>query len=417
MIPKIIHYCWFGPSEMPMEQKEYIKYWKELHPDWKFKLWTEKNSPMKKQYLKNAFSERKWSNMSNYVRLFAVYNNGGIYIDTDYQLLKPLDRFLRHKCFIGFESDGKGGTGLWVNNAFFGAEAGNEFVGALLQRIEERFDGTEEANLSSPRMTTELLRERGLKDYKNQTISGVKIYKKEYFSPIEYNERFDGDGSEKITSNTYAVHKWADSWKDVQVLKKTLYNIKKALANRDKVIEQLQMKADESEKRTQDKIKHIETQNVSLIRVLEELGKQSGTVSTIIDQLEKRLDIKQKETMTAMRQKSVEIQKDFQKRHEVLAELNIDNGFLNIEGLFRLIADLHLDLQRSNEGLENELRIKERDISSCQKQIVSLQDAIKTIKDNYARSNTYIENAQNELNQEFGKIKERIGSKYKNYFD
>ena len=78
MIPKKIHYCWFGPGEMPDDQKAYIEEWKVMHPKWKFKLWNEQNTPMNLDYMKTALKNKKWSNMSNYTRLHAICKEGDI---------------------------------------------------------------------------------------------------------------------------------------------------------------------------------------------------------------------------------------------------------------------------------------------------------------------------------------------------
>ena len=212
---------------MPDDQKAFIEEWKVMHPKWKFKLWNEQNAPMYLDYMKTALKNEKWSNMSNYTRLHAICKEGGIYMDTDFKVLKPLTPLLKHKCFLGFERDDS--DGLWVNNAFIGCEAENPFVAKLMESLLEKFDGIEQANLSSPVLTTEALIEMGLKKYKSQNLKGIKIYTKEYFYPIQYNERFNEDKDKSITSETYAVHMWADSWKTVEELKRSYFVTKKSL--------------------------------------------------------------------------------------------------------------------------------------------------------------------------------------------
>jgi len=212
---------------MPDDQKAFIEEWKVMHPKWNFKLWNEQNAPMNLDYMKTALKNKKWSNMSNYTRLHAICKEGGIYMDTDFKVLKPLTPLLKHKCFLGFERDDS--DGLWVNNAFIGCEAENPFVAKLMESLLEKFDGIEQANLSSPVLTTEALIEMGLKKYKSQNLKGIKIYTKEYFYPIQYNERFNEDKDKNITSETYAVHMWADSWKTVEELKRSYFVTKKSL--------------------------------------------------------------------------------------------------------------------------------------------------------------------------------------------
>ena len=106
MIPKIIHYCWFGRGKMPELAQKCLDSWKKQLPEYDYKLWNEDNFDINSvPYVKEAYEARKFAFVTDYVRLYALYHFGGVYMDTDVEVLKPLDRFLELPAFSGFESD------------------------------------------------------------------------------------------------------------------------------------------------------------------------------------------------------------------------------------------------------------------------------------------------------------------------
>ena len=121
MIPKVIHYCWFGGNPIPEKDRRYIEGWKEKCPDYEIIEWNERNYDVSKnKYMAQAYEEKKWGFVSDYARLDLVYQYGGIYFDTDVELLKPLDNLLELEMFCGFEST------KYVNFGIgFGAEKEN----------------------------------------------------------------------------------------------------------------------------------------------------------------------------------------------------------------------------------------------------------------------------------------------------
>ena len=134
MIPKIIHYCWFGQSEMPTEYKRYIETWREKCPNYQIKEWNERNFDINSSaYAKEAYEEKKWAFVSDYARLKIIYDEGGIYLDTDVELIKSLDSLLSEKCFLATETTGYIATGLG-----FGAEQGNEIIKKMLEEYSGR---------------------------------------------------------------------------------------------------------------------------------------------------------------------------------------------------------------------------------------------------------------------------------------
>ena len=359
MIPKIVHYCWFGSGEMPDDQKAFIEEWKVMHPKWKFKLWNEQNAPMYLDYMKTALKNEKWSNMSNYTRLHAICKEGGIYMDTDFKVLKPLTPLLKHKCFLGFERDDS--DGLWVNNAFIGCEAENPFVAKLMESLLEKFDGIEQANLSSPVLTTEALIEMGLKKYKSQNLKGIKIYTKEYFYPIQYNERFNEDKDKSITSETYAVHMWADSWKTVEELKRSYFVTKKSLDYNVSRLRKLETQYESAAASVNSLQKKNDTLSAKLIT-------QYESASASINSLQKKNDTLSAKliSVNAEREQFVteikELTGEMNELDAQLKQVSREKGELKdkLKRTYAEKSDLNIELKKTYvEKIERELTIKE----------------------------------------------------------
>ena len=113
MIPKIIHYCWFGGNPLPPLALKCIESWKKYCPDYEIKIWDESNFDINiNKYATEAYEAKKWAFVSDVARLWVLYNYGGIYMDTDLEVIKPLDEFLYHKAFSGFEDEVNIPTGI-----------------------------------------------------------------------------------------------------------------------------------------------------------------------------------------------------------------------------------------------------------------------------------------------------------------
>ena len=113
MIPKIIHYCWFGDKELPKLAKKCLASWKKYCPDYQIKCWNESNFDVNSnQYVKEAYENKKYAFVTDYVRLYALYNFGGVYMDTDVEVIKNIDDFLNCKGFSSFESTNLVPTGI-----------------------------------------------------------------------------------------------------------------------------------------------------------------------------------------------------------------------------------------------------------------------------------------------------------------
>lgn len=209
MIPKIIHYCWFGTKPIPDDYQGYIDGWKKLMPDYKIVLWNEENSPMHLPYLQAALKYKKWANLSNFVRIYALYHQGGIYMDTDMEVLKSLEEFRQYGSFLGLELGEKDDKDIIVNNAIFGAEKGHPFIEKCMDFYLQHFDGRDSALDSSPYLVTRLLKEAGMHKYGQQNVGGVELFPKEYFYPYHITEKFT---QECVKENTFTIHHWGYSW-------------------------------------------------------------------------------------------------------------------------------------------------------------------------------------------------------------
>ncbi len=209
MIPKIIHYCWFGHNEKPFLVRKCIESWKVKCPGYRIMEWNESNFDISQStYSKEAYDSAKWAFVADYARLWIIYNNGGIYLDTDVELLKPLDDLLEVKAFFGLEDNGTINTGLG-----FGAEAGNQVVKCMLQGYENIHFSNRDGSfdlLPCPVRNTNSVKHLLPRNMNLDVITKIQdaaIYPREYFCPLS------ADCSEmKKTRNTYSIHWYSASW-------------------------------------------------------------------------------------------------------------------------------------------------------------------------------------------------------------
>lgn len=209
MIPKTIHFCWFGRNEKPTLVKKCIESWKAKCPDYRIIEWNEDNFDITQNtYAREAYTAKKWAFVTDYARLWIIHKYGGIYLDTDVELLKPLDDLLGNSAFLGWEDTGKIATGLG-----FGAEAGNPVIWCMLQDYMnihfQNLDGsldTLPCPVRNTKSVAHLLPEKTNYD-KITRIQDATIYPREYFCPLS------ADGSTMIkTENTYSIHWFTASW-------------------------------------------------------------------------------------------------------------------------------------------------------------------------------------------------------------
>lgn len=209
MINKTIHYCWFGRGPKPELAIKCIESWKKYCPDYEIIEWNEDNFDINSNtYVKQAYENRKFAFVTDYVRLYALYNYGGIYMDTDVEVLKPLDRFLEHKAFSSFESNKLIPTGIMA------AEKGNAWIKDLLDEYNDlkfvKDDGSFDLKPNTNRITELSLEKYGLKlnnEYQDLKDGIVTIYPYEYFCPKSV-ETYQIN----LTDNSYTIHHFSGSW-------------------------------------------------------------------------------------------------------------------------------------------------------------------------------------------------------------
>ncbi len=205
MIPKKIHYCWFGRNPKPKLAKKCIASWKKYCPDYEIIEWNEDNFDIDKYpYARYCLDNLKYAFLSDFVRLIVVAEQGGIYFDTDVEVVRSLDSLLKYEAFYGFENDEYVASGLG-----FGAEARHITVMKMLEEYRDlkKEDGSFELK-GCPRLNTEALVKLGLQQNgTEQEVAGAHIFPSEYFNPFE-----DATGLLKSTENTYTIHWYAKSW-------------------------------------------------------------------------------------------------------------------------------------------------------------------------------------------------------------
>ena len=206
MIPKKIHYCWFGRGELPALAKRCIASWKKYCPDYEIIEWNEDNFDLDYNgYTRYCYDNKKWAFLSDYARLVVVAEHGGIYFDTDVELLKKPDSLFCNGAFYGFENDQNVATGLG-----FGAEAHHPTIEAMKAAYEE-VQPDEQGNypmIVCPQLNTKALLPFGLKlDGSRQSIGGAEIFPWDYFNPYD-----DPTGRLNKTKNTVSVHWYSKSW-------------------------------------------------------------------------------------------------------------------------------------------------------------------------------------------------------------
>ena len=211
MIPKKIHYCWLGSKNLPQLAEKCIASWKKYCPDYEIILWNENNYDFTKHpYMKQALDAKKWGFVPDYARLDIVYQHGGIYLDTDVELVKNLDSLLEYDFYAGFESEKFVAFGLG-----FGAIPGHPLLKEMMDDYDNYSfikDNGELNLLPSPVIQTELLIKYGLQpdSGKKQVVAGTTIFPSRFFSPKNgILNRYN------ISHDTYSIHHYAASWMSI----------------------------------------------------------------------------------------------------------------------------------------------------------------------------------------------------------
>jgi hypothetical protein len=209
MIPKTIHYCWFGKNPIPKRMKQWMRSWKKYCPDYAVIEWNEENFDFASSvYAKQAYEAKKWAFVSDYARLYILYHHGGIYMDTDVELLKHIDSFLENKAFLGFEQEKNIQTGIMA------CEKGHPLFNALLNYYHRRpfikDDGTFDLTTNVSIITDYCLSLGLAPNNTKQTVADITLYPTDYFCPKDWRSK-----KLNITANTYAIHHFEGSWVSV----------------------------------------------------------------------------------------------------------------------------------------------------------------------------------------------------------
>ena len=206
-IPKVIHYCWFGGNPLPELAIKCIESWKKYCPDYEIKEWNENNFDINCcAYVKEAYEMKKWAFVSDVARLYALVNVGGVYMDTDVEVLKPLDNLLEYEAFSGFESETQIPTGLMACTKGHGMF--EEFLEEYNMIHFIRNDGSMDLTTNVTRITKTCMKYGLKKNNTLQTINGFTLLPKDYLCPkdLETKEIY-------LTENSYAIHHFDGSWK------------------------------------------------------------------------------------------------------------------------------------------------------------------------------------------------------------
>ena len=207
MIPKIIHYCWFGRGEKPELAKKCIASWRKSCPDFEICEWNEGNCDyLSIPFMAEAYAAKKYAFVSDVMRLIVLEQYGGVYFDTDVEVLRDISPLLDDEGFIGFEND------QFVNSGqVMAAKAHHPVIRAMIEEYKKlRFtnaDGTT-TPVGCPRLNTDVMERFGLiRNGREQVVAGIHVYPADYFNPMDSTT-----GKLTKTENTYSIHWYSMSW-------------------------------------------------------------------------------------------------------------------------------------------------------------------------------------------------------------
>lgn len=207
MIPRTIHYCWFGKNPIPEKIEACMASWKRIMPEAKIVRWDETNYDVNAvPYIAAAYRDKKWAFVSDYARLDIIYRYGGIYLDVDVELIKDISPLLNDGAFCASEDNQSVNTGL-----ILAAEPGNELIKEFRDAYLNYSFLDEKGRFSSlpcPKLQTEILYRHGYRPSDViQRLKEITIYPKEYFSPMDFKT-----GRLVLTDKSYSIHRWSASW-------------------------------------------------------------------------------------------------------------------------------------------------------------------------------------------------------------
>ncbi len=205
LIPKIIHYIWVG-SEIPDHIQTIIDKNNRFLKEYEINIWTEKNMPKLNAFAQHAYDEKRWAFVSDYLRFILLQKYGGIYLDTDMEVLKSLDDLLDNHCFSGWDR-----RGTYVYAGIIGAEVNNAYISHIVEHYNHISD---KLYPTSPEVMTECYNNYN----KKETLT---ILPSKYFYPLLDGEKF----TQSAIADAYTNHLWAESWRSYVLLRRMLRHI------------------------------------------------------------------------------------------------------------------------------------------------------------------------------------------------
>lgn len=207
MIPKIIHYCWFGNKKLPNNVKRNIDSWKRFCPDFEIKEWNETNFDIKSnKFIAQAYNNKAWAFVSDYARLDIIYKYGGIYLDTDVEIIRNIDDLLKNHAFIGLQRKNL----LCASGLGIGAEAGNPVIKKMRDMyLNLSFNPDKLMAISAPQLNDSVIRKLG---YVNNTAAPVKLQAITVYPPTFFDPLSPGYEDDLMSKSTYTIHHYNASW-------------------------------------------------------------------------------------------------------------------------------------------------------------------------------------------------------------
>lgn len=216
MIPKIIHYCWLGGNPIPMKLQRYIETWRKKLPEYELMLWNESNFNTDScNWVKQACEQKKYAYAADYIRFYALYNYGGIYLDTDVQVLRSYNPFLDLHTMVGYENS----LGL-LEVSTFGSEKENPCLKVILDYYEENdfvYNESEMKEILCQQVVTRVLMQNNYQfvnvktinealKYKNNRLV-IPVFPSDFFSPKDWSSQLIN-----VSDNTFSIHNYSSTW-------------------------------------------------------------------------------------------------------------------------------------------------------------------------------------------------------------
>lgn len=207
MIPKIIHYCWFGRGEKPELAEKCIASWRRFCPDFEIREWNEDNCDyLAMPFMAEAYAAKKYAFVSDVMRLIVLEQHGGVYFDTDVEVVRDISPLLDDEGFIGFENAQHVNSGQVV-----AAEVHHPVIQAMIEEYKKlHFAGADGSvtPVGCPRLNTDVMERFGLaRNGQEQLVAGIHVYPADYFNPLD-----SITGKLTKTDNTYSIHWYSMSW-------------------------------------------------------------------------------------------------------------------------------------------------------------------------------------------------------------